>query len=133
MKKKDIPQDDSALKNFTREVVYAKDEDGKYTSSLSQGWDVKKEALDNAWDDVNDKIEEAKQAVANGEKSPVYYFKELNLMDMPTITGYTGFWTFNVKRHFKPSVFQKLSDKKLQKYADAFGITIEELKSPNLK
>lgn len=133
MKEKDIPQDESALKNVTREVVYAKGEDGKYVSSLSQGWNVKKEALDNAWDDVNEKIEEAKQAVINGEKSPIYYFKEKTLMDMPTITGYTGFWSFTVKRHFKPNVFKKLSDKKLAIYAKAFGISIEELKSPDLK
>ena len=133
MRKEDIPQDESALKDFTREVVYVKDEDGKYVSGLSQGWDVKKEALDNAWDDVNDKIEEAKQAVISGEKSPIFYYKELNLMDMPTITGYTGIWAFNVKRHFKPEVFNRLSDNKLEKYAKAFGITVEELKAPQLK
>lgn len=132
MKEQDIPQDESALKNVTREVVYAKDKDGKYVTSLSQGWDVKKDALDNAWDDVNEKIEVAKEAVRSGEKSPVYYYKEKYLMDMPTITGYTGFWSMTVKRHFKPSVFQKLSDKKLAKYAKAFDISIEELKSPDL-
>ncbi|PIB34409.1 hypothetical protein BFP72_02725 [Reichenbachiella sp. 5M10] len=132
MKKEDIPQDEGPLKNVLREVVYAKDEEGKYTSALSQGWDVKKDALDNAWDDVNEKIEEAKQAVLNGEKSPVYYYKEKTLMDMPTITGYTGFWAITVKRHFKPSVFNKLSEAKLAKYAKAFDVTIEELKSPDL-
>ena len=32
-----------------------------------------------------------------------------------------------IKRHAKPSVFKKLSTKTLQKYAEVFGITVEEL------
>ncbi|MGL1885595.1 MAG: hypothetical protein OCD76_03680 [Reichenbachiella sp.] len=133
MKEEDVPQDESFLKDFTRDVIYAKGKDGKYTTSLSQGWDIKKDALDNAWDDVNEKIEEAKQAVINGEKSPVFYYQELNLMDMPTITDYTGYWSITIKRHYKPAVFNKLSSKRLEKYAEVFGISVEELKSPDLK
>jgi hypothetical protein len=40
-------------------------------------------------------------------------------------------WTWRVKRHGKPSVFKKLNDKILSKYAEAFEITIEELKNYN--
>lgn len=129
MKKEDLPQDPGALDNFTREVCYVKNKDGKYETALSRGWDVKKEALDNAWVEVNERIEEARQAVSNGEKSPVYYFMELRLMDIPLLSGYTGFLGFFVKRHFKPSVFKGLSDRKLGKYAAAFDITLDELKN----
>ncbi|MEO6687327.1 MAG: hypothetical protein ABIN24_15250 [Dyadobacter sp.] len=129
MKKEDLPQDPGALANFTREVCYVKNQDGKYETALSEGWDIKKEALDNAWVDVNERIEEARQAVINGEKSPVYYFMELRLMDIPLLSGYTGFLGFFVKRHFKPSVFKGLGDNKLKKYADAFDITLDELKN----
>jgi hypothetical protein len=38
-------------------------------------------------------------------------------------------WKWRVKRHFKPEVFAKLNDKTLQKYADAFDISIAELKN----
>ncbi|GLU56756.1 hypothetical protein Dfri01_62170 [Dyadobacter frigoris] len=129
MKKEDLPQDPGALANFTREVCYVKNQDGKYETALSEGWDVKKEALDNAWVDVNERIEEARQGVISGEKSPVYYFMELRLMDIPLLSGYTGFLSFFVKRHFKPSVFKGLSDTKLKKYADAFDITLDEFKN----
>ncbi|MDQ6478036.1 hypothetical protein [Dyadobacter sp. LHD-138] len=129
MKKEDLPQDPGALDNFTREVCYVKNKDGKYETALSRGWDVKKDALDNAWVEVNGRIEEARQAVINGEKSPVYYFMELRLMDIPLLSGYTGFLGFFVKRHFKPSVFKGLSDRKLSKYAAAFDITLDELKN----
>ena len=129
MKKEDLPQEPGALSRLTRELCYVKNEDGKYETALSKGWDVKKEALDSAWDNVNDRVEEARKAVANGEKSPVYYFMELRLMDLTVLAGYTGFFSFFIKRHLKPSVFKELSDKKLQKYADAFDITVDELKN----
>ena len=48
MKKEEVPQDKSALEKVTRELMYVKNSDGKYTTDLSTGWDVKKEALDNA-------------------------------------------------------------------------------------
>lgn len=129
MKKEDLPQEPGALSRLTRELCYVKNEEGKYETALSQGWDIKKEALDSAWDNVNNRVEEARKAVANGEKSPVYYFMELRLMDLTVLSGYTGFFTFFIKRHLKPSVFKGLSEKKLEKYARAFDISVEELKN----
>jgi hypothetical protein len=129
MKKEDLPQDPSLLDKFTREVCYVKNQDGKYETALSRGWDVKKDALDSAWENVKERIEEARQAVANGEKSPVYYFMELKLMDLQVLSGYTGIFSFFIKRHFKPSVFKGLSDRKLEKYARAFDISVSELKN----
>ncbi len=131
MKKEDLPQDPSALVGVTREVCYVKDKDGKYTSDLSTGWDVKKQALDNAWDDINERVQEAAAKVKSGEISPVFYFMEKKLMDLSLLSGYTGFWKFTIKRHFKPSVFKSLSDSKLEVYAKAFDISLDELKKFN--
>jgi hypothetical protein len=131
MKKEDVPQDASALVGVTRDLCYVKDKDGKYTTDLSIGWDVKKQALDNAWDDIKEKINEAAVKVKNGEISPVFYFMEKNLMDLPLLSAYTGFWKWTIKRHFKPSVFKSLTDTKLSAYAKAFDISVEELKNFN--
>jgi len=131
MKKEDLPQDKTKLENVTREVCYVTNKDGKYEKALSSGWDVKSEALDEAWNEVNRRAEEAKAAILAGEKSPILYFMELNMMDMPTMVGYTGFWSFSIKRHLKPKVFSRLSDKKLEIYAKAFRITVDELKNFN--
>lgn len=129
MKKEELPQDQSPLGNITKELCYVKDKEGKYTTDLSLGWNVKKEALENAWDDIKERVEEARKMVRNGEISPVWYFMEKKLMDIPIVSGYTGFWGFTIKRHMKPHVFSRLSDKKLEKYAKAFEITLEELKN----
>lgn len=129
MKKEDIPQDDSAITNFSKEVVYAVDDSGNYTAALSTGWQVKANALDVAWKDIAERIENARKKVLNNEASPILYFMELRLMDLAIVAAYTGFWKWTVKQHLKPSVFKKLSEQRLKKYAEAFNITVEELKT----
>src|ERR1700749_406581 len=110
MKKEDIPQDDGALNKLTKEVCYVVDESGKYITGLSSGWDVKKEALDVAWDDIAGRIAAARQKVLNNEASPVLFFMEYRLMDIATVAAYSGFWKWQVKKHMKPASFKKLSD-----------------------
>lgn len=124
-----MPQDMGALGKITKEVCYATDSSGKYVTELSSGWDVKIGALDVAWKDVEERIANAKQRVLNGEASPLLFFMEYRLMDIEILAGYSGFWQWQVKRHLKPDVFKKLSDKKLQKYADAFNVKVEDLKT----
>ncbi len=128
MKKKDLPQDRSKLENVTRELCYTQDEKGEYTTGLSKGWEVKAKALDVAWEDIKERTAEARAKVERGEASPILFFMELRLMDLPILAGYTGFWKWTIKRHLKPNNFKKLSTKKLQKYADAFDVSIEDLK-----
>ena len=129
MKKDEVPQDLSSLGKITKEVCYATDSSGKYGKALSDGWDVKISALDVAWGDIEKRIAAAKQKVLDGEASPLLFFMEYRLMDAAILAGYTGFWQWQVKRHLKPEVFNKLSSQKLQKYAEAFNVSVEDLKS----
>lgn len=132
MKKEDVPQDLSSLGKITKEVCYATDESGKYTTQLSKGWDVKITALDAAWDDIAIRIARAKQKVLNNEASPILFFMEKALMDMSILAGYTGFWQWQIKKHLKPEGFKNLSDKKLQRYAEVFNVSISELQNMNV-
>lgn len=131
MKKQSLPQDDSHLANFTREVLYVKNEEGKYETDLSKGWEVKKKALDHAWEAIEERVLEAQQKVQRGEASPLLYYFEKMLMDYKVLAGYTGFYRWQIKRHMKPHVFSKLSQNKLGRYAKSFGITVDELKNPD--
>lgn len=130
MKKEEIPQDEGALGKIAKEVTYVVDSEGKYTTGQSTGWEVKTEALNIAWHDVEKKIDDARQKVLRGEASPILYFMEQKIMDIGILSSYTGFWKWTIKRHLKPSVFKKLSDEKLKKYAAIFEVSIEELKKP---
>lgn len=132
MKKEDVPQDLGALGKLTNEVCYATDSSGKYVTALSRGWDVKTAALDTAWDEVSERINTAKLKVLNNEASPLLFFMEKGLMDISILAGYTGFWQWQVKRHLKPNVFKKLTDKQLKRYAEVFNVTIDDLKTMNV-
>ena len=129
MKKEDVPQDLSSLGKITKEVCYATDEAGKYTTELSQGWDVKISALDAAWQDIGERVEAAKAKVLRGEASPLLYFMELKLMDIKVLAGYTGFWQWQIKRHLQPTVFKKLSDRAHRRYAEVFEISVADFNS----
>jgi len=129
MKKNEIPQDPSVLDSFTKEVCYAVDESGKYVAELSRGWEVKASALGVTWDDIERKVARAKQDVLDGKVSPIAYYIELRVMDLSIVSAYTGFWKWTIKRHLKPSVFKKLSEDTLHKYANLFEVSMNELKN----
>lgn len=129
MEKKDIPQDPSLLDNFTTEICYAVDENGRYTTRQSRGWEVKSTALDVTWQDIENKVKQTKQRVTNGEISQLQFFMDLRIMDVAMVAAYTGLWKWKVKRHLKPKTFNKLPEKTLQKYAEIFDVSLEVLKS----
>jgi len=129
MKKEDIPQDYGTLSKATKEMCYAVDDTGKYVTELSTGWEVKATALSVAWKDIEERVAVAKQKVLDNKASPILYFMELRLMDVAIVAAYTGFWKWQISNHLKPDVFKKMSDKKLRKYAEAFNISVDDLKT----
>lgn len=128
MKEEDVPQDKSFLsKSAIREMCYAVDKDGKYTTVVSEGWEPKDIALKNSIQLIKDRVEAARLAFIHGEASPIVYFMELSKMDEDILSSYVGIWKWRVKRHFKPAVFKKLKNETLSKYAKAFEISVEQL------
>lgn len=132
MKKNEVPQDDSPLKRKNiNEMVYAVDDDGKFVSVQSTGWEAKTVVQYENLEVLDQRIQQALNDVKAGNVSPIVYFMELNRMDWQTLAAYVGKWTFFVKRHGKPNVFKNLNTKTLQKYADVFSISLTDLQ--NLK
>jgi hypothetical protein len=130
MKENEVPQDKGNLsKSNMKELVYATDEKGNYTTALSTGWEPKTIALSNSIDEINERIATAKEQVKNGDVSPIVYFMEFSKMDIGVLSSYVGMWQWRVKRHFKPAVFAKLNDTILQKYAETFNISVHELRN----
>lgn len=128
MKEEEVPQDKSNLstKNV-RELCYATDKDGNYTTVLSQGWEPKTIALNNSIQEIEERIERARIEVKEGKASPIVYYMELHKMDLIVLSDYVGMWQWRIKRHFKPSIFARLSGTVLKKYADAFDVTVSQL------
>lgn len=129
MKNKEVPQDDAnMMQGKWKDPIYTLDDDGNYTTSYSLGWEVKNAVMQQAWDNINEKIEETKRKVFNGELSPIAYYMEKNIMDVALLAKYMGLWRWTVKKHLKPKHFNKLSDEVIGQYADIFNITAEQLK-----
>jgi len=133
LKAKDVPQDDAnMLQGKLREPIYSLDENGNYTTVQSVGWNPKNEVMKEAWDQVNDKVEHARNKVLSGELSPLGYYIEKNIMDIWLVANYMGMWRWTVKRHLKPKIFARLKEETLEKYARVFNITKEQLIDTNL-
>ncbi|MEC5142360.1 hypothetical protein [Chitinophaga sp. 212800010-3] len=128
MKKEEVPQDGDNLHQGTfKQIMYAVDNSGNYVQVQSAGWEPENIALGQAWEEVNERVKQARARVEAGEISPVVYYMEKNLMDLPLLASYVGKFQWQVKRHMKPDVFKTLSPKMLQRYAEAFKISIEDL------
>ena len=80
-------------------------------------------------DVIRERTEAARLKVMAGQISPIAYFMEKSKMDLGILSGYTGMWQWRIKRHFKPRIFSRLSNKVLEKYAYAFQISVNELKN----
>ena len=115
----EIPQDDSKIFRGQKKVIYAT-QNGHYKTGTTTGWDTEAFVTEQAVD-----------AVKRGEKSPLFYYMYRYRFDLQTLAQTTGLWQWQIKRHFKPQVFTKLSDKVLKRYAETFGIKIMELKNKN--
>ena len=120
------------LQGKLREPIYSLDENGNYTTVQSVGWNPKNEVMKEAWDQVNEKVENARNKVLSGELSPLAYYIEKNIMDIGLVANYMGIWRWTVKRHLKPKIFARLKEETLEKYARVFNITKEQLIDTNL-
>ncbi len=128
MKKDHVPQDgDNMLEGAVKKVVYAVDQDGTYQKVSSEGWEPENIALSQAWEVINEKVEQARTDVAEGRLSPIAYHMEKNIMTPSLVADYMGFSSKKVKKHMEPACFNKLDEATLKKYAEVFQITLSEL------
>ena len=128
MKVDEVPQDLKYFENTVmRDVAYAVDENGKYTSVISDGWSVKNDALELTMEGIYEECEEIRQRVLAGKTSLLEYYAAKNIMDVDLLSDYTGISKRTIRKHFDPKAFAELDQKTLEKYADALRITVEQL------
>jgi hypothetical protein len=128
MKSKEVPQDDAGMmRGKWKDPIYTVNEEGEYITSYSLGWDAKNTVMQQAWDNINEKVEKVRERVVQGELSPIAYYMEKNIMDASLLAKYIGIWKWKVKRHLKQKHFVKLDREMLAKYAEVFSLTVEEL------
>jgi hypothetical protein len=125
----EVPQDQRNFKEGEKlkKLMYAVDKDGKYTGVNSAGWEAENFATKQAWDDIDEELAKTEAQVLAGELSPIPYYMQKNLMDVALLAKYMNKWEWQIKRHFKPSVFNDLKPATLDEYARIFNITTDKL------
>lgn len=130
MKRNQVPQDDEQLfEGRTREVCYAVDDDGQYVQVLSTGWAPKNAALRQTWDAISEEAQEILRQVQEETISPIAFFMAQGLFDIKLLSDYTGIPKRKIKAHLRPETFRCLDRETLQAYADAFNISVDDLKN----
>jgi hypothetical protein len=112
----------------SKELLYSYDNDGQYRRNVGFHGEDDRIILQQAWDHFSERIEDARQRVIAGKASPIVYYMEKFLADPLNLSMMAGISIWRVKLHFKPAVFKRLNEKTLKKYADAFNISVEQLK-----
>lgn len=128
MKVDQVPQDNSHTYSGHKRVVYAATEQGHYTKVKSSGWKIEEFATELALQDIEQLTEQAKQAWLSQKQSALNYLMHKYRYDLLTLAQVTGFFRWQIRRHFNRKIFNKLSDKKLQKYALAFNLSIKQIR-----
>ena len=112
-----------------RELLYNYEEGGDFDTNVGYHGESDRVVLQQAWDMFNDRIEEARQKVLSGKVSPVAYYMEKILTDPLNLSMMAGIPIWKVKLHFLPWFFKRMGKKNLEKYAEAFNITVEQLQN----
>lgn len=128
MKIKEVPQDGKILESSgVRDVCYAVDENGKYAQVISVGWEPKNDAIDFAWQAINEETEKIKSEVIAGKLSPLAYHLSRLVMTPAILADYSGFSKREINKFCEPDHFSDLNHDDLSKLADALKISVEQL------
>lgn len=128
MKRDEVPQDGLSYYGEQRKAVYAVGRDGHYETVGSSGWQVEATVTGDAIAEFERLAQAALQRARRGECSPLEYHMYARRMDLPTLAQSTGFWRCSVRRALQPQSFARLRAHRLQAYADALGLGVDELK-----
>lgn len=123
----EVPQEGNSTLDGHRKAVYARGADGKVRLVQSAGWEVEEIVTRQAVDDLLRLTEDARRRVAAGQTSALEYHMYRVRMDVPLLAQASGIWQWRIHRHFRPAVFARLSPALLARYADAMGLTVDQL------
>ena len=91
-----------------------------------QEWEEKFDASKVVVAEQLQKLETVRQQVLKRELSPIAYYAQERLLNVKTLSFYTGIPKRHIRKHMKPEYFSQLTEDTLKVYAEAFKISIEK-------
>jgi hypothetical protein len=125
-----LDDDNELIYKYNRELFYHFDKETGFTQKIDYQNPNNQVIIKQSWDAAAQRLDEVKQQVIIGKLSPVAYYMEKILMEVPMLAAYVEIPKWRVRRHMKSKVFNRLSPELLEKYASVFDITVEQLKNP---
>jgi len=122
-----VPQEGNRTLGRHRKAIYARDADGRMVIVASRGSEVDETVTMQAIERMNMLAEGAKTRALTGITAPLEYWMYAKRMDVALLSQTTGFWQWRIRRHFRPDIFPGLSHKVLGRYAEALGVSVEQL------
>jgi hypothetical protein len=116
--------------SYNRELFYHFDPEKGFTKSVDYQNSSNQVIIKQSWDIANERLEAVKQRVEAGMVSPIAYFMERSLMEIPMLAAYMALPKWRVRMHLKPRVFARLKPALLEKYASVFDISVPQLMKP---
>lgn len=129
MREHEVPQEDNATLGGHRKAVYALDEAGRYQLVASTGWEVEETVTLQAVAEYEAQAVEALRRARIGEASPLEYHMYRRRMDLQTLAQSAGVFAWRLRRHLRPGVFRRLRPSLLVRYADALGLSVDEIQT----
>jgi hypothetical protein len=124
----EVPQDNLIhYQGAGKRAIYAVNERGEYTTVPTSGWEVEEIVLSQALADYDEQAEEARQRILRGKSSPLEYFMYKRRMDALVLAQAMGLFKWQVKRHLKAKVFQRLDEALLNQYARILRVDVRRL------
>ena len=123
--------EDELIYTYNRELFYHFDKEKGFTQKVDYQNPNNQVIIKQSWDAAQQRLDEVKQLVIIGKSSPIAYYMEKILMEVPMLAAYMEISKWRVKRHLKSKVFKKLKPGILSKYAAIFEIPVEQLMNPD--
>lgn len=108
-------------------ISYACNSNGRIEVVEGDGWQPVNDVNGLAWREIERQIDRARDRVASGRTSCLYYYMVANQMSISLLAHYTRQWRLTVLLHLIPFFFKRLPIVKVQKYADLFLVLPEDL------
>jgi hypothetical protein len=129
--KDEVTDEHTLIYTYNRELFYHFDQETGFTQKVDYQNPDNQVIIKQSWDAAAQRLEEVKQLVIIGKASPIAYYMEKILMEVPMLAAYMEMPKWRVRRHMKSSVFKKLTPEILAKYAAIFEIPVDELMTPH--
>jgi hypothetical protein len=124
-----VPQEGNRTLGSHRKALYAKNADGKMVIVPSRGSEVDETVTMQAVERMHAQAEEARSRALAGQTSPLEYWMYARRMDVALLSQVTGVWQWRIRRQFDPQRFERLPESQLSRYAEALGLTSDQLRA----